>query len=95
MTQTSRRGVPRNEREAIRQDLVPTFPEFVDYVIDMDPNHDAHWAPLTNLVDFCELNYELIFKVENLNQELATIYSDLGKFWSTKNCLEDPADSRA
>ena len=82
LTQLTRRGIPRSEREAIRQGLIPTFPEFVDYVIDMDPNHDAHWAPLTDQVDFCKLNYELIFKVENLNEQLATVYSDLGKnFW--------------
>jgi len=70
--------VPRTEREAIRKGLIPTFPEFVDYVIDTHPDHDAHWAPLTDLIDFCGLNYKLVFQVERLNDQLLEAYPDLG-----------------
>lgn len=78
MEQVNSHMVPRNERDAIRKKLIPTFPEFVDYIIDTYPDHDAHWAPLTDQIDFCRLNYKLVFQVEQLNDQLHEVYRDLG-----------------
>ena len=47
-------------------------------MIDTYPDHDAHWAPLTEQIDFCNLNYKYIFQVDKLNEQLHDIYQDLG-----------------
>ena len=70
-------GIPRTEARAIRQGLIPTFVEFVDYVIDTYPQHDAHWAPLTDQIDFCNINYKLVFRVEKLNDQLSKEFDRL------------------
>ena len=43
---------------AIKMGLIPTFPEFVQYVIDEYPNTDPHWMPQTRMLDACNLHYD-------------------------------------
>ena len=49
---------PRMERTAIGMNLIPTFPEFVQFVIDRYPKADSHWVPQTRVLDFCKLSYD-------------------------------------
>ena len=70
--------IPTTEVQAIRMGLIPTFGEFVDYVIDIYPRGDPHWAPLTEQIDFCKLNYKYIFKLETLMDELPDVLPQIG-----------------
>jgi len=67
----------KHERNAIRDGLIPTFPEFIDYVIAEFPRGDAHWLPQIPLNDFCNLPYQYVLKMENLTEELNYLLNEL------------------
>ena len=69
--------IPPHERYAIRAGLIPTFPEFVDYVIAKYPRGDAHWLPQIPQNDFCNMPYEYILKMENLTDEVSYLLDEL------------------
>lgn len=48
----------------------PTFEEFVDYLLDTDPNqYDEHWMPAALYCDVCRLKYQFILKYEDFKLE--------------------------
>ena len=69
--------IPQHERYAIRAGLIPTFPEFVDYVIAKYPRGDPHWLPQIPQNNFCNLSYQYILKMENLTDELSYLLNEL------------------
>ncbi|XP_059614033.1 carbohydrate sulfotransferase 11 [Phlebotomus argentipes] len=50
----------------------PTFPEFVDYLIDTFHSHrelDMHWTPVTNFCTPCQVRFSVIAKFETLEED--------------------------
>ncbi|XP_055708756.1 carbohydrate sulfotransferase 11-like [Phlebotomus papatasi] len=50
----------------------PTFPEFVNYLIDQIHNHrelDMHWTPITNFCTPCQVRFNIIAKFETLEED--------------------------
>ncbi|XP_033231715.1 carbohydrate sulfotransferase 11-like [Belonocnema kinseyi] len=53
-----------------RLKLVPTFEEFVTYLIQESPSkYDPHWNQYYNHCSLCEINYDFILKLENYTPE--------------------------
>ena len=53
-----------------------TFPEFVDYVLEEWRNKfwcNEHWQPQYMHCDYCEINYDIIGRVETLDEDLRYI----------------------
>ena len=52
---------------SFRHQKVPTFPEFVDYVLNTDvEEYNEHWVPYYLLCTPCHLNYTIIAKTETI-----------------------------
>jgi len=49
-----------------------TFPQFVDYILTewTYPQCNEHWQPQYMHCDFCEINYDIIGRVESLEDDL-------------------------
>ena len=52
-----------------------TFPDFIDFVLHEWESHQCneHWQPQYMHCDFCEINYDIVGRVENLEEDLKYI----------------------
>lgn len=49
---------------------VPTFPEFVDYLIGTPvTQYNEHWQPFYIICSPCEINYNIILKLESIDED--------------------------
>ena len=61
-----------------RYQKAPTFPEFVDYVLDTDvESYNEHWVPYYLLCTPCHLNYTVIAKTESIGDDSRLINKHL------------------
>lgn len=57
------------ETEEIRRE--PTFPEFVDYLLNTDiEKYDEHWKPISLQCNMCEFDFDYIIQYENFKEEI-------------------------
>lgn len=71
---------PEEEKDAIKAGLIPTFPEFVKFLLyenGIPESLDPHWKPQTQLTPFCQFNYKYVLKVEELSTELPILLNYL------------------
>ncbi|XP_074100945.1 carbohydrate sulfotransferase 11-like isoform X2 [Cotesia typhae] len=50
----------------------PTFKEFINYILcqsEIGTKMNEHWIPVNNLCTPCQVNFDLILKVETLNED--------------------------
>merc|ERR1719427_541820 len=53
-----------------RHRRVPTFPEFVDYLLDTEvEEYNEHWVPYYLLCTPCHLNYTILAKTETIEDD--------------------------
>jgi hypothetical protein len=52
-----------------------TFSEFIDFILVECKSHQCneHWQPQYKHCDFCEINYDIVGRVENLEEDLKYI----------------------
>ena len=52
-----------------------TFPDFIDFVLHEWESHQCneHWQPQYMHCDFCEINYDIVGRVETLEEDLKYI----------------------
>ena len=56
----------------------PTFQEFVDYLLDVDPHsYDEHWKPISIFCDVCHLKFKYILRYENFQKEISAFLDHL------------------
>ena len=63
---------PKNYRTRRRQRVIPTFKEFVNYVVDeFDTGNelDMHWTPVYSFCNPCQVNLTHLIKFETLNRD--------------------------
>ena len=67
-----------------------TFPEFVDHVLKEWKHHSCneHWEPQYMHCDYCDIRYDIIGRVENLERDLEYIAS-VNNFTSDLHSLKD------
>ncbi|XP_002732245.2 carbohydrate sulfotransferase 14-like [Saccoglossus kowalevskii] len=59
-------------------DIKITFGEFVKYLIDTPTSlMDQHWRPMFEICQPCAVNYSFIGSIENLHNDVQTIFKDL------------------
>ena len=76
---------PINRNNPFMNPPVPTFVEFIDYIIhsskrrDMNwiGSYDAHWYPASQWCDICQHNFTYIIKLENYPGELLYLIEKL------------------
>lgn len=50
----------------------PTFPEFIDYLIDLHragKEFDMHWTPINGFCTPCQVHFDIIMKFETLEED--------------------------
>jgi len=58
--------------------LVPTFQEFVRYILSVDPRiHDQHWRPIYLDCHPCRTKFDLILKVETMEKDMDVVFNIL------------------
>jgi len=81
-----RNSQKRKSRKYIEdKDDVPTFSEFIEYVLDnYEENNeiDMHWAPVVNFCSVCNIQYTHVLDFENLSDEFE-------RMKSSKKILQD------
>ena len=56
--------------EVCRYRQAPTFPEFIDYVLNTEvESYNEHWVPYYLLCTPCHLNYTIIAKTETIEDD--------------------------
>ena len=56
-------------KEGYRNEKLPIFWEFVQYVLDTGGKTDVHWMPMYQHCSLCTVDYDYVFKSENLHDE--------------------------
>ncbi|MPC22272.1 hypothetical protein E2C01_015283 [Portunus trituberculatus] len=56
--------------------VVPTFHEFVSYLVSRPPQeYDPHWRPVSLQCGLCHINYTAVVLTETYNEDLHYIMS--------------------
>ncbi|XP_068108021.1 carbohydrate sulfotransferase 9-like isoform X1 [Hyperolius riggenbachi] len=74
-----------------------TFKEFVRFVVVEDPRYrDTHWKPMYQLCDPCSVHYNIIGKLETVNQDAEFVLKTIGAPQNLKypNFKYPPDESR-
>ena len=70
------RKVAQNETSIYN--TVPTFKEFIDYIVDTPVDqYDRHWMPTYFVCHPCSIKYDIIAKTENMEEDSQIILKNL------------------
>lgn len=75
-----KRGLNAKQALAYYDAQPPTFPEFVNFVLDQhnfSSSADKHWTPMFDLCNVCEIKYDYIGKFENVEREAKYVLKKL------------------
>ena len=71
---------PDSNIELFRYNKVPTFSEFVSYLLDTEvEDYNEHWLPYYLLCTPCHLNYTIIAKTEDIKEDSRYILAILNQ----------------
>ena len=69
-----------------------TFREFIQYVVEGNERHfDFHWTPMTRLCNLCNIEYNVVEKMETLERDHYFLLNSVGQ----QSRYPDIAGSRA
>ena len=74
------RGLPK--RKYKHKETVPTFSEFIEYVMDnyeKNQEIDMHWAPVVDFCSVCNVEYTHVLDFEKLTSEFERMLPGLNK----------------
>merc|ERR1711915_458707 len=73
-------GSPLPVQKTWRSAEMPSWWEFVQYIIETDPiKYDEHWKPINMYCSICSFSYNYILHFENMQQEEQMFGLELGK----------------
>eukprot|EP00092_Neocalanus_flemingeri_P028623 GFUD01031082.1.p1 GENE.GFUD01031082.1~~GFUD01031082.1.p1 ORF type:complete len:350 (+),score=63.55 GFUD01031082.1:158-1207(+) len=76
-------NIPRSRK--LQPELIPSFKEFVQYILDENSKQNTpemHWAPVYSFCNPCQVNLNLIAKFETLSADTENV---LSKIKATEN----------